>query len=104
MEYPSEKDMPAAAGEQALWHAQLIVSAMKENSAVDLDYSPDSLRHLDTLLKMFHANGLTVARMGKTVFQIGCYLGQVVVNSCPNTKWMHPEEFDPPLDKTNLTS
>jgi hypothetical protein len=46
MNSASEGDMPEGAVEQALWHAQLIVSAMKENEGVALDYSPDSVRHL----------------------------------------------------------
>jgi len=95
-------DMPAEASEQALWHAQLIVAAMKENQGVTLDYSPDSVRHLDALLKMFHENGLTVERVPKTLFEIGCYAGQVVVNACPGSKWMHAEDFDPPLDATEF--
>jgi hypothetical protein len=102
MEYPSQKDMPAAAAEQALWHAQLIVPMMKENSNVTLDYSPDSLRHLDDLLKMFHKNGITTARVPKIIFQVGCYLGQVVVNACPGSTWKHPKDIDTSLDMSDL--
>lgn len=97
-----EGDWPEAAAEQAAWHAQLIVSAMQENEGVTLDYSPDSVRHLDSLLAMFHKNGLTVERMPKILFQTGCYLGQVVVNACPESRWMHPEELDPPLDPADF--
>jgi hypothetical protein len=102
MNSASEGDMPEGAVEQALWHAQLIVSAMKENEGVALDYSPDSVRHLDALLRMLHKNGLTVERVPKILFQTGCYLGQVVVNACPESKWMHPEEFHPPLDAADF--
>lgn len=98
---PSE-EMPAAAGAQALWHAQLIVSAMKDNENIALDFSPESVRHLDDLLKKFHKGGITVARVPKIVFQVGCYVGQVVVNACPSSKWMHAEDFDPPLDATDF--
>lgn len=102
MNSESESDMPAAAAEQALWHAQLIVSAFKENEGIALDYSPDSVRHLDALLRMFHKNGLTVERVPKILFQTGCYVGQVVVNACPKSKWMHAEDFDPPLDSADF--
>jgi hypothetical protein len=94
--------MPEAAAEQALWHARLIVSAMKENEGVALDFSPESVRHLDALLKMLHMNGLTVERVPKILFQTGCYLGQVVVNACPGSRWMHPGEVDPPLDAADF--
>lgn len=102
MNYPSQENMPTAAAEQALWHAQLIIPAMKENENVTLDYSPDSLQHLDNLLKMFHKNGITVERVPKIIFQVGCYLGQVVVNACPGLKWMHPNDIDPSLPMSDL--
>jgi hypothetical protein len=98
----AEGDMPAEASEQALWHAQLIVAAMKQNQGITLDYGPDSLRHLDDLLKMFHGQGITVERVPKILFEIGCYAGQVVVNACSGSKWMHAQDFDPPLDATEF--
>lgn len=102
MIYPSQEDMPTTAPEQAMWHAELIVPAMKENENVTLDYSPESLKHLDKLLHSFHKSGLTVERMPKTLFQIGCYLGQVVVNACPGSKWMHPKDIDSSLPMSDL--
>lgn len=94
--------MPEGAAEQALWHAELIVSAMKQNQGLALDYTPDSVRHLDALLSMLRSNGVTVERVPKILFQTGCYLGQVVVNAYPESKWMHPQEYDPPLDASDF--
>ena len=94
--------MPAAAAEQALWHAKLIVAGMEKNEGITLDYSPESVRHLDTLLTTFHKKGFTAERVPKIFFQIGCYIGQVVVTACPKSKWMHAEDFDPPLDSADF--
>ena len=102
MNYPNQADMPIAAAEQALWHAELIVPMMKENENITLDYSLESLQHVDDLLKTFHNGGITVARIPKIIFQIGCYFGQVVVNACPGSRWMHPVDIDPSLPMSDL--
>jgi hypothetical protein len=98
----SEKDMPKEAAAQALWHAQLIVPAMKEMEGVTLDWNPDSMRYFDALLKKFHQTGITAKRVPKIAFQIGCYLGQVVINMCPESKWMHPEDCTPNLNPSDF--
>ena len=102
MKYPNQADMPTTAAAQAFWHAELFVPVMKENENITLDYSLESLQNVDHLLKKFHEDGITVARIPKIVFQIGCYLGQVVVNACPGSRWMHPKDIDPSLPMSDL--
>jgi hypothetical protein len=102
MNHPSQDTMPEAADEQAMWHAQLILPAMKEIQGITLDFSIDSLRHFDQLLTGFHQQGIGIHQIPKIVFQIGCYLGQVVVNECPGSVWKHPEDISPSLNMADL--
>lgn len=55
-----------------------IVSSAAEVSGVELDYSPDSLRHVDEIIEGFRSDGMTSDQVGETLFGFGCYVGEVL--------------------------
>ncbi len=61
--------------------AQLVMPAAKQISGVDLDYSPNSLHVVDQIVDGFHRDGVTLDRIGSTLFCFGCYVGQVFVRN-----------------------
>ena len=57
------------------------MDATKEVDNIILDYSPDSLCHVDKIVNRFHDEGLTENQIGETVFSFGCYVGEVLVRN-----------------------
>jgi hypothetical protein len=55
------------------------VDVAKRVSGVDLDYSVESLNHVDALIAGFRAQGVTEERFAETLFGFGCYVGEVMV-------------------------
>ncbi|TDC32979.1 hypothetical protein E1211_19895 [Micromonospora sp. 15K316] len=57
--------------------ADIAASAAKV-SGVQLDYTPDSLALVDSILDDFRADGLTGEQLAETLFGFGCYVGEVL--------------------------
>ena len=74
--------IPANAGKFA---ADMVISA-REISGVTLDYSPGSLREVDTIIEDFRRDGVTSEMVGETLFGFGCYVGEVFVRN-RNGRW-----------------
>jgi hypothetical protein len=83
------------AGQFAQWLATEAVKDAKENNQVALDYTPDSIQHVENILGHLHdkyiknpssvsANGLALA--------YGAYIGEVIRRSEVDAKW---ERDDP---------
>lgn len=71
--------------------AQIVVDVTKNVENIDLDYSPDSLRHVDQIVNRFHDEGLTENQIGETVFTFGCYVGEILVRNNAGV-WKLPKQ------------
>ena len=72
--------------ENAHRFAELAVSAVKEHEGATLDYSVRSLKVVDRIIGRFHKEGATVEDVEITLFQFGCYVGEVFVRNAGG-KW-----------------
>lgn len=81
--------------EHAAHHAHSFVEAMLANENIALDYTLESLRDIDGLLKRMHGAGATVERIPSILFRIGCYVGEVFCILRPSSLWVNPSEFLP---------
>lgn len=72
---------------------------------LNLDYSVDSVKHVDKLLDDQFENGIPVANglfsenMGKKLFSLGAYVGKVVIANVDGTSWSIDE--DDPAQELN---
>lgn len=57
--------------------AEQCVVAARRVSAIELDYTPESLLVVDIQLAKFRAEGVTSNQLGETLFCFGCYVGEV---------------------------
>lgn len=55
-----------------------IALAAANVSGVELDYTPDSLRHVDEIIEGMRSDGATSDQVGETLFGFGCYVGEVL--------------------------
>ncbi len=75
--------------EHAAAHAAIAVDAVRDIEGVELDYSPETLPTVDSVMANFHAEGLALADIGQMVFSIGCYVGEMLVRHCGG-RWVMP--------------
>jgi hypothetical protein len=69
--------------------AAQIVETVKEMDNIDLDYSVASLKHIDMILERFHREkGVTPRRIAVTLFNFGCYVGEVIVRNNRGARWI----------------
>ncbi|MBU3064982.1 hypothetical protein KO481_26055 [Nocardia sp. NEAU-G5] len=55
-----------------------IAAAAANVSGVELDYTPDSLGHVDEIIEGFRSDGLSSDQVAETLFGFGCYVGEVL--------------------------
>ena len=67
-----------ATADNALDHAQLAVEVAWEEFGIDLDFSPGSLKSVDTQVESLREEGLTGEGAAETLFVLGCYVGEVM--------------------------
>jgi hypothetical protein len=60
-------------------HAQIAVDLARAEYDADLDYSPESLEVVDSLVDSLREEGLDGEGAAERLFVIGCYLGEVMV-------------------------
>jgi hypothetical protein len=65
--------------EHAAVLADLVVPVAREVSGADLDYSPNSLCHVDRIIETFRRDGVRLEQIAETLFSFGCYVGEVFV-------------------------
>jgi hypothetical protein len=65
--------------------AAIVVKAARDISNVDLDYSAESLSHVDEIIEGFRQQGLTLEQIAETIFSFGCYVGEVFVRNAGAT-------------------
>lgn len=69
--------------ENAAKFSDSFVNAAKNITGQVLDYSPDSLAILESIIDSFRSDGAPSDRISDTLFSMGCYLGEVFVrNGC----------------------
>jgi hypothetical protein len=66
-------------------HAAHIVEVVRRIDGEDLDFSVPSLETVDRLLGRFHDAGDDPDRVAETVFQLGSYIGEVIVRQANGT-------------------
>ena len=69
---------PASPG-NASDHAQIAVDLAREEYDAALDFSPESLDLVDSLVESLREEGLDGEGAAETLFVLGCYLGEVMV-------------------------
>jgi hypothetical protein len=97
--------------------AEVVVSAARNVSGVNLDFSVGSLAAVDQIIEKLRSEGLVAAQIAETLFSFGCYVGEVlVVNaggtwrstaetsmapfaSAPMVVELGPDHFSNPIDK-----
>lgn len=67
------------------------VQTVRDIDGVGLDFTPESLKHIDQIVLGFHSRGLKFNDMGETVFVFGCYVGEVIVRNL-DARWEMPDE------------
>jgi hypothetical protein len=81
--------------ENAPLFAQDIVKIAKDVSNIHLDYSVQSVKQIDDLIESFRSDGLVLQQVAETIFALGCYVGQVMVQQ-GGGKWVPPSDL--PVD------
>jgi hypothetical protein len=79
------------APEYAAQHAEVAVSAARKVDAIDLNYSPDSLKLVDAIVCDFHQRGVREEQIAATLFSLGCYVGEVMVRTLGGG-WHNPAD------------
>ena len=75
--------------------AQLFHDAVLDIDNVDLDYSTASLEWVDGFLQQYHDDGFTTADFAETVFNAGCYVGEVMCRQAGG-RWVDRDALDFP--------
>jgi hypothetical protein len=81
--------------------ADLAVQAARDVDGFELDYSPESLTIVDTILGKFHSEGMSEKVIGETVFSFGCYVGEVLVRHNKG-HWSMSDPSDPLWGDSNM--
>jgi hypothetical protein len=71
--------------ENASRFAADIVKAAQNVSGVALDYSADSLKHVDDIIEGMRSEGCSADQVAETLFGFGCYVGEVLVRQAGAT-------------------
>jgi hypothetical protein len=75
------------APENAARFAASTVKNVEKLNNLELDYSVDSLKHIDEILEGFRAERVTVEDIELTIFCFGCYVGEVIVRNNRGARW-----------------
>jgi hypothetical protein len=59
--------------------AEDIARRLSERTGWPLDFTPDSITILDSLLEQLRTDGVAADEIGETLFAFGCYVGEVLV-------------------------
>jgi hypothetical protein len=76
-----------ATAENAVEHARLAVTVVREEFDSDLDFSPASLEALEGHIETLREEGWTAEDSAELLFVLGCYVGQVFVRALRGV-WM----------------
>ncbi len=74
-------------------YAEIAVSAANNIDNVELDYSPESLEIVDSILGRFHQDQAPVDQIGAVLFAFGCYVGEVLVRQAGG-RWRKEKETE----------
>jgi hypothetical protein len=76
--------------------AERIVATIKEVEEIELDFSVPSLKTVDKILDDYSQyDNVTPMTIAVTLFELGCYVGEVIVRNNAGSKW-----FTLPDDET----
>ena len=68
--------------------AERIAATIKEEDDIDLDFSVGSLKKIDKILEDYSSyDGVTPKTIAVTLFELGCYVGEVIVRNNPGARW-----------------
>jgi hypothetical protein len=69
--------------------AERVVETIREVEHIKLDFSVASLKKVDKILGDYGSyNEVTPMSIAVTLFQLGCYVGEVIVRNNPGSRWM----------------
>jgi len=69
--------------------AARIVETMREVERIKLDYSVASIKKVDKILDDYGGTkGVTPRKIAVTLFELGCYVGQVIIRHNRGAKWV----------------
>jgi hypothetical protein len=72
--------------ENAPRFAAMIAEYVEQNEGVAMDYSVESLETVDGIIGSFHNEGVSAEEVEVTLFEFGCYVGEVFVRNAV-AKW-----------------
>ena len=75
---------------QASSAAQQAVEIAKKVDGTVLDYSPDSLTHIDRIVLGIRKDGTDPSQVQGILFILGAYTGEVIVRNIDGAKWTDP--------------
>lgn len=78
--------------EYAHRHAETFVLQSWDNAQIQLNYSIDSLKAVDSLLESWLDQGTQLEEIPSTLFRIGCYVGEVV-RRLRSAEWVTAADF-----------
>lgn len=87
--------------DQAPKLAELAISVIEKMRGQRLDYSPESLKVIDSLVLGYRSEGHTPQSMGKTMVVFGCYVGEVMVRNL-DYHWDRPSEKEYEVGFTSI--
>jgi hypothetical protein len=76
-----ESSMDSPSPTNAREYAELAVNVTRNAASIELDFSPASLQHVDSLISGFRADGHTAESMNETICLFGCYAGEVIIRN-----------------------
>jgi hypothetical protein len=68
--------------------AEAVKVVLSLNGTV-LDYTPESLNHVDSIVLHFRNNGTKEEKARTLLYVLGCYVGEVIVRGT-NSRWTEP--------------
>ena len=72
-------------------YAEDAVRNMLHMYKIQLDYSPQSLRYVDAVLRAWKSGGASLEQITKSLYAFGSYAGEVVLRAAPG-RWVEPSE------------
>jgi hypothetical protein len=71
--------------------AAFIVEQIKQNMNLDLDYSADSLKLIDSIIENIRQRDLSLEMVASDLFCFGCYVGEVFLKAATG-QWKNTAE------------
>jgi hypothetical protein len=79
-------------------YAEDTIRNMQRVYQVEMDWSLESLAHIDRVLGEWHAGGAPMEKVNKSLYSMGSYAGQVLLRLAPG-RWVDPSDDDEQVEE-----